>query len=264
MNFTYLIILLVSGALAFKVAQAIWRTLYRIRLNQQLIEKNRIELASFNQQHPSALLTKWQKQGLALAAPYFLHDGEPIATLIVSNQSPYYSLSSLRYLLDKEWEIFNPSSARTVIEHKLSLIDSLRLDQKMQSDPKQKQHVLRVITEKTDNQLQIEQPEQLTSTYAWDICLAVGLARRCYWTGYISQQDMWHYLDTALTITTSKSSSWLEYALSIHLGYVFADVEEPYLLNEIYLLLISHDDSDSSALTGSQAWQDIPFPTLAD
>ncbi|MFT0211270.1 DUF1266 domain-containing protein [Pseudomonas sp. F1_0610] len=264
MNFTYLIILLISGVLAIKVIQAIWRTLYRIRLNHQLIEKNRIELAHFNQQHPCPTLTEWQKQGLALAAPYFLHDGEPIATLTASNQSAYYSLSSLRYLLDKEWEIFNSNSARTVIEHKLSLVDSFQLDQKMQDDPIQKQQALKAIAEKTDNQLQIEQPEQLRSTYAWDVCLAVGLARRCYWASYISQQDLWHCLTKALAITASKSSSWLEYALSIHLGYVFADVEEPYLLNEIYLLLISYDDSNCTTLTEAQAWQDIPFPTLAD
>lgn len=261
MNFTYFIICLVSGALAFKVVQSIWRTLRQVQFRRQLIEKNQIELANFNQNNPSPPLTALQKQALALGAPYFLYDGEPVATLTACNESAYYSLSNLRYVLKQEWEIFNLNSARAVIERKLSLVDSLRLDQKMQGDAEQKYQALSTIAKKTDDLLHADQPDSLTSTYAWDICLAVGLARRCYWAGYISQQDMWHYLNKALAIATSKSSSWLEYGLSIHLGYVFADVDEPHLINEICVLLFKYDDNDFTDLIDTQIWQQVHFPT---
>lgn len=258
MSLPYLLALLVAGALIFKVSQAIWRTqtIVRKRRARQLAAKQ--ELAAFNQANPCRQLTAQQQHALAFAAPLFLHAQLPVTSLTAQCQFPYFSISWLKHWLADQWEINDTASACQVLEQKLSLEQSQRLDRLMHSQITRRQSVFNKMQQAQPELFSLAIFERSRSTYALDTCFAIGLARHCYWAGFLKQAEMWQYIERAVHIAQQLGIDWPDYACSILLGFEFAEIEDFDWFEPICMLLETNKNKPNTELE-IDVWQRISF-----
>lgn len=156
-------------------------------------------------------LSEEQKRLLAFGAILSYHRGEEILSIV-----PNQGLDKYIYGLRNQWQISNSSDAKQILSELLELQRSLSFQPLFdQSSPKLAK-IQKAIAKKLE--IELEQVEAVKTAYAWDECRAASLSKWCYWCGFISEEEMWSFLQKISEIAKQNSKNWQDYMVSFLLG----------------------------------------------
>ena len=156
-------------------------------------------------------LSEEQKRLLAFGAILSYHRGEEILSIV-----PNQGLDKYIYGLRDQWQISNSSDAKQILSELLELQRSLSFQPLFdQSSPKLAK-TQKAIAKKLE--IELEQVEAVKTAYAWDVCRAASLSKWCYWCGFISEEEMWGFLQKISEIAKQNSKNWQDYMVSFLLG----------------------------------------------
>lgn len=177
-----------------------------------------------------AALTPKQERALAFGAILFVMRDEQVLTLI-----PNQKLDIYRYGLQNQWEIIDSESARESLEDLIQLYRSRSLDAHLQERSDDLVKLQKQVASALGQPLALV--ESVKSSYAWDIGRAISLARWCFWTGYLTEAEMWDYIHQAVEIAEENGQDWPDYAISFLLGRTLQGFDPDDVSGEIHWLL---------------------------
>lgn len=168
---------------------------------------------AFLASHPQTPLTEEKKRLLTFGAILSLYRYEDILSLVTDS-----SMSEYAEGLRDQWDITGREEALETLDTLLSFERSHELDgvlhQHMGSDDlKQLQNTIA-----QELGMSLAQVQATTSTYAWDVCRLVSLAKWCYWLHYISEEEMWKYHQDGAVKAAAAGKDWNDYTVSFLLG----------------------------------------------
>lgn len=185
--------------------------IYMIVLQNMMKKRKQKQLEDFNRNHSGEPLTEQQKRLLTFGAILFYHRMEKILGF-----APEQGIDQYTYGLKNQWEISSPQDARETLDNLLAL----RRTRDFQPLLNQPSPDVNKIQKKIAKELGIELSvvEQTTSAYGWDICRAVSLAKWCFWCGYLTEAEVWNYMERAASIAGEQGRDWTDYTVSFLLG----------------------------------------------
>ena len=90
----------------------------------------------------------------------------------------------------------------------------------------------------------LAQVQTTTSTYAWDVCRLVSLAKWCYWLQYISEAEMWKYLNEGAVKASSLGKDWNDYTVSFLMGRAIHGFGTEDIIDDCKALYHRESDTD--------------------
>lgn len=170
-------------------------------------------LKAFLASHPQTPLTEEKKRLLVFGAILSYYRDEDILSIITDKNMDVYKTG-----LQKQWSINSREDALETLNALLDLERSMELDEVLaQSDSSEE--LIDLQTSIADGlKTDLAQVQTTTSTYAWDVCRLVSLAKWCYWLQYISEAEMWRYLNEATVKASSLGKDWNDYTISFLMG----------------------------------------------
>ncbi len=184
---------------------------YILSLNNK--KKKQEQLEDFKKRYSNTPLTEEQKRVLTFGAILFCYRYEKVFDML-----PKGRLETIVYGLKNQWGINNSTEAKQVFNNLLMLKRSSEFDQYQRNTPEWTKTQSRIAKEL---KMDIAEVQRTTSTYAWDTCRAVSLARWCFWVGYITEDEMWSICNRAAEIASGKGIDWNDYTVSFMLGREF-------------------------------------------
>ncbi|MEN7549931.1 DUF1266 domain-containing protein [Rapidithrix thailandica] len=228
-------------------AIAIAFIVYLLRLNQMMKKRKAKQIDDFKQRFSGKPLNPNQKKALAYGAILAYTRSEDILSLI-----PNSRLDKYEYGLKEQWGITNTKEALEVLNGLVRLERSQEYDQLL-LHCKEHQGLRTVFVEIAKGlELPVENVRKIASTYAWDICRAVNLAKWCFWLGYLTEEQTNDYLNKCVEVVWSKGKSWQEYTCSFLIGRAIQGFDLDELLVECQQLL-------SGQLKKCSVYIDLPF-----
>lgn len=182
--------------------------IYIIFLIIYAIKRKKKQLEKFTNLKP---LSRDEKNSLVFGAILSYHRGEDILEI-----KPKGSIDSLKRGLIDSWEITNREEALEAINNLIFLKRSQEFDNYLEQPSSDLTKIQKKIAKGL--KLEIEQILKTKSTFAWDICRAVSLTKWCFWCGYITEQECWQLIKTAVKTAQNLGSSWEDYTISFLLG----------------------------------------------
>lgn len=194
---------------------AIVFTIYLIFVLTYAKKRKKKQLKEFDNLKP---LNRNQKHALVFGVILAYHRGEEFIEL-----KPKKSIDTYIYGLKDSWEIYNKEDAIEVLEALVSLERSTEFDKYLAEHSlavNASSKELHKIRKKIAKGLKfdIETIQHVKSTFAWDICRCVSLAKWCFWCGYINEDECWDFILRAVNIAQSKGNNWEDYTISFLLG----------------------------------------------
>ncbi len=174
-------------------------------------KKKEKQFNPFKEKHLNKELSEKQKQALSYGAILAFSRGEKIFNLIPNEIVEAY-IQGLR----NQWEIVDSESAKIRLSRLNSLATSSELDAVLGQDSSEINKIQKKIASVL--KLDLDIVKEVKSTYAWDISRVIPLAKWCYWSGYLSEDEMWQNIYEAVSIAQEKGSDWTEYTISFLLG----------------------------------------------
>lgn len=184
---------------------------YIIILKTKMKKNNDQLLENFNNNHNGEPLTEEQKRLLSFGGILFYYRGEKILGI-----KPESNLNEYIGGLAQQWEVTNTEEAKETLNDLLLLQRSGEFDPIFLESTKELSSIQKDISKGLG--LDINTVAQVKSTYAWDICRAVSLAKWCYWAGYLTENETWEVMKKASEIAATKGQNWTDYTVSFLLG----------------------------------------------
>lgn len=195
-------------------------------------------LKAFLASHPQTPLTEEKKRLLVFGAILSCYRSEEILSIITDDNLNAYKIG-----LQEQWEINNREDALETLNALLNLEKTAELNEVLahHHDSKELIELQTSIAEglRTD----LVQVQATTSTYAWDLCRLVSLAKWCYWLQYISEEEMWKYLNEAAIKASSLGNGWDDYTVSFLLGRAIHGFGIESIINECRTLYNKEDNA---------------------
>lgn len=192
-------------------AIAIAFIIYLIVLQSIMKKRKQQQLDKFNSSHSGNPLTEEQKRLLAFGAVLSYHRGEKMLAI-----TPQESLDQYVYGLKQQWEISNSEEAKETLDDLLQLKRSTGFEPLLQQPSSGLEQIQKSIAKGLG--IGLSTVEQTKSTYAWDICSAVALAKWCYWCGYLTENETWNIMGQAAKTASERGKNWTDYTVSFLLG----------------------------------------------
>lgn len=170
-------------------------------------------------------LSNQQKRNLAFGAILSYYNNEPILDIKSKEKKENHKKQ-----LNLYWEVYDHNSALKRLERLLNLENSLEIDFLLKQSDSKINKIKETIADKLG--IQISEVEVVKSTYAWDICRFIVLAKWCYWSGYISSYEMWNFTIEGTEKASSIGENWNEYTISFLLGRTIQGFEMEPIVNE--------------------------------
>lgn len=198
--------LVILVALVVLVLNLVWN--YQVKQNR--ISKE--ELEEFRKTHPKINLTEEQKRLLTFGAIYALmhENGRTVIPI-----EPTIKLEDEIEGNQEQWGVYNSDDAREVLADLLARKRTKTFDKNFDKEPDLIRHQKK-IAEKLE--IDISEVKKTTSTYAWDVCRAVNMARDFYFTNLIPADEMWEVMRNAVAEAERCGTSWTDYSVSFLLG----------------------------------------------
>lgn len=182
-------------------------------------------------------LTQQQEKRLALGAILFYSRGENILNFYPND----INFDEYKYGLAQQWGITNAEEAKETLTNLLELQVSHQIDAVLQDPSEDLSKIQKQIAKGL--KIDLSMVEQTQSTYAWDICRAVSLAKWCFWSGYLSEGEAWNIIEHAEKIALEHGASWTDYTVSFLLGRTIQGYDLEELIVETTQLLHSKNPS---------------------
>ena len=195
-------------------------------------------LKAFLASHPQTPLTEEKKRLLVFGAILSCYRSEDILSIITDNNMNVYKTG-----LQEQWSINGREDALETLNALLNLEQSTELDEVLaQIDSSEALIVQTLIADglKTD----LAQVQTTTSTYAWDVCRLVSLAKWCYWLQYISEAEMWKYLNEGAVKASSLGKDWNDYTVSFLMGRAIYGFGTEDIIDDCKALYHRESDTD--------------------
>jgi hypothetical protein len=205
---------------------------YMIFLKSMMKKRNNQQLQKNNNTYSDKPLTEEQKRLLSFGGILFYYRGEKILGI-----KPENSINQYIGGLNQQWEIKNEIEAKETLNDLLLLQRSSEFDSIFFQATKELANIQKDISKGLG--LDLNRVVRVKSTYAWDICRAVSLAKWCYWVGYITESEMWDFMKKASEIATRKGENWTDYTISFLLGRTIQGFELDEIIIESKQILTS-------------------------
>ena len=156
------------------------------------------------------------------------------AVLSTRNRMPFDDLQAAEYkdastqALNSAWDVTDTATAKETLESLLAeghradvdpMLAELRTPEAATENSQEFQAYEDVKKNLVDNYgYTAEQIDGLKTTSAWDYDRLVNVARFSYSAGYITEQEMWDYINKAVTQAKNDYNSWEEYFAGVMLG----------------------------------------------
>ena len=160
------------------------------------------------------------------------------AVLSTRNRMPFDDLQAAEYkdastqALNSAWDVTDTATAKETLESLLAeghradvdpMLAELRTPEAATENSEEFQAYEDVKKNLVDNYgYTAEQIDGLKTTSAWDYDRLVNVARFSYSAGYITEQEMWDYINKAVTQAKNDYNSWEEYFAGVMLGRTLA------------------------------------------
>ena len=167
--------------------------------------------ASYAESNDDSKLSQKQKGLLAFGAILFYYRDDKILGF-----DPPANLEDYKNSLNYQWEITNGTEAKATIEDLLTLKKSKEFHPLIQIESEELSSIQKRIAEELE--IDIHTVKQTNSSYAWDLCRSIALAKWCYWVGYFSEEECWEYMEKAVQIARELGTGWTNYTVSFLLG----------------------------------------------
>lgn len=163
--------------------------------------------------HQPAPLTPERKRVLTFGAILAHYRGENALNMAFEGEKNFYTEG-----LAGQWEISNRSEALETIGQLLVLERSTEFDAWIasNSEPERLEAVHAAVAEALG--IAPEVVRQVRTTYAWDCCRMVCLAKWCYWLDYITEDEMWAFAEQAVAKASAGGKDWQEYTIAFLIG----------------------------------------------
>ena len=168
-------------------------------------------------------LTKEQENALVFGAVLSSRNGMSFNDL----QAAEYKDASIQ-VLNSAWDVTDTATAKETLESLLAeghradtdpMLAELRTPEAATANSAEFQAYEDVKKNLVDNYgYTAEQIDGLKTTSAWDYDRLVNVARFSYSAGYITEQEMWDYINKAVTQAKNDYNSWEEYFAGVMLG----------------------------------------------
>lgn len=209
---------------------------YIIILKTKMNKNNNQLLENFNSNHSDEPVTEEQKRLLSFGGILFYYRGEKILGV-----KPESNLNEYVGGLAQQWEVTNTEEAKETLDDLLLLQRSSEFDPIFLESSKELSSIQKDISKGLG--LDLNTVTQVQSTYAWDICRAVSLAKWCYWAGYLTENETWDVMKKASDIATTKGENWTDYTISFLLGRTIQGFDLDELIVESKQILTSKGPS---------------------
>ncbi len=197
---------------------AVVLVLYYAVLGKFMAKRKKRQFAEFEQNHSGEPLTPEKKRLLAFGALLAYYRSEEIFGIV-----PKKRIDTYIYGIKNSYGIHDHDSAIDMLNRLLDLTSSSELDTAFDhSLPKVVKLQTRIAKEL---KVPLKEVQQTTSTYGWDICRVISLAKWCYWAGHISETEMWDYMHKGAEKATGIGKSWKEYTVSFLIGRTMQDFD---------------------------------------
>lgn len=175
--------------------------------------KCKARMAEFERTHPQTPLTDAKKRLLTFCAIMSHYRDEDVLSLV-----PTQPLDDYADGLKDQWDVTTREEALETLGHLLSMETSKEIDAAWHENPDAEQ-ILQIQKDiakalKTD----LAKVQETASTYAWDICRLASLAKWCYWLDYISEDEMWSFMEKGAAQAAAIGKDWGDYTVSFLLG----------------------------------------------
>ena len=168
-------------------------------------------------------LTKEQENALVFGAVLTTRNGMPFDKL----QAEEYKDASVQ-VLSSAWDVTDTKTAKETLEYLLaeghraevdSILPELRTPEAASKNSAEFKAYEDVKKNLIDNYgYTAEQIDGIKTISAWDYDRLVNVARFSHSAGYITEQEMWDYINKAVTQAKSDYNSWEEYFAGVMLG----------------------------------------------
>ena len=160
------------------------------------------------------------------------------AVLTTRNKMPFDDLQAAEYkdasiqVLSSAWDVTDTATAKETLEYLLTeghkaevdpALAELRTPEAATANSAEFQAYEDVKKNLVDNYgYTAEQIDGIKTISAWDYDRLVNVARFSYSAGYITEQEMWDYINKAVTQAKNDYNSWEEYFAGVMLGRTLA------------------------------------------
>lgn len=186
---------------------------YFLYANFRMKRARRKELEEFNSRYSGKPLGENHQRAMVYGAVLARSRGESVLSMI-----PKERIETYREGMKKSWNIIDEQSAVASINALLQLQKSSGFDEFIRTHETNKE--LNRIYARISRELDLpeEEVKMVRSTYAWDICRAVNVAKWCFWIGYLTESQFYGCLDRCNEIVARTGKDWTEYTCSFLLG----------------------------------------------
>ena len=229
---------------------------YFLYANFRMKRARRKELEEFNSRYSGKPLGEHHQRAMAYGALLARSRGESVLEM-----QPKERIETYREGMKKSWNIIDEQSAVASINALLQLQKSSSFDEFIRTHETNKE--LNRIYARISRELDLpeEEVKMVRSTYAWDICRAVNVAKWCFWIGYLTESQFYGCLDRCNEIVARIGKDWREYTCSFLLGRCIQGFKpEEVLPAAKELLAASMGNPEGKAEDPNlSVYRDIPF-----
>ena len=229
---------------------------YFLYANFRMKRARRKELEEFNSRYSGKPLGENHQRAMVYGAVLARSRGESVLSMI-----PKERIETYREGMKKSWNIIDEQSAVASINALLQLQKSSGFDEFIRTHETNKE--LNRIYARISRELDLpeEEVKMVRSTYAWDICRAVNVAKWCFWIGYLTESQFYGCLDRCNEIVARIGKDWTEYTCSFLLGRCIQGFKPEEVLPAAKELLAAsmgnpEEKTDDPNLS---VYRDIPF-----
>ena len=229
---------------------------YFLYANFRMRRARRKELEEFNLRYSGKPLGENHQRAMVYGAVLARSRGESVLSMI-----PKERIETYREGMKKSWNIIDEQSAVASINALLQLQKSSGFDEFIRTHETNKE--LNRIYARISRELDLpeEEVKMVRSTYAWDICRAVNVAKWCFWIGYLTESPFYGCLDRCNEIVARIGKDWTEYTCSFLLGRCIQGFKPEEVLPAAKELLAASmgNPEEKKEDPNLSVYRDIPF-----
>lgn len=163
--------------------------------------------------HKPVVLTEERKRLLTFGAIMAGYRNEEVFDLVFDKEVEVYAKG-----LANQWEVSNREEALEGIRQVLGMTRSYQFDASLgvNADTSEANTLYAEVAKALE--LDEAKVKAVRTTYAWDMCRVVALSKWCYWLDYITEEEMWSFMEQAADKASKLGKDWEEYTISFLLG----------------------------------------------
>lgn len=216
------------------------------------IEANDSTIRNPRPEVTTEILSEEKRKALAYGAILAYHKQE---TLLGIN--PTSNVDSYVIGLKSAWDIGSSEEVHERISQLIKLNRSKEFDAALIDSSKDIEKIKKSIGKAL--KIDLEQVNQTTSTYGWDIGRAIPVIKWCYWVGYINEKECWDYIHLAADVAREKGKNWTDYTVSFLLGRTMQGFDLDSISVEAYFILNGIKPKFGKAVDDLDVCQKYPF-----